>query len=348
VSARPNGLPVPADSILLSVEAVHDLAFRVLVRAGMSDAHAMAVAKVIAAGQRDECNSHGLYRLLVTTHTLRQGRVSGTALPVLTEPSASIVVANAQFAFSLLAFEQGSKLLVDKARNTGIAALAIRNCFHFSALWPEVEVLADQGLAAIAMSPSHAWVAPAGGDRPVFGTNPFAFGWPRRANPPYVFDFATSEVARGDIELHRRAGDPVPLGWGLDSGGSPTTNAAAILDEGAMLTFGGHKGSAISTMIELLAGPLIGDLTSLDSLELDSGVGGTPCHGELIIAFDPARFGFHDTPDADARAERLFAAITDQGARLPSQRRYAARQRSLVHGVRVPTALHREILELLR
>jgi delta1-piperideine-2-carboxylate reductase len=346
--AGPNDLPAPAESILMSVEAVYDLAFRVLAAAGMSDAHAAAVAKVIAAGQRDECNSHGLYRLLITTHTLRQGRVSGTALPLLTEPTSAIVVADAQFAFSLLAFEQGSQFLADKVRKTGIAALAIRNCFHFSALWPEVEALAEQGLAAIAMSPSHAWVSPAGGVRPVFGTNPIAFGWPRRADPPYVFDFATSAVARGDIELHRRAGDPVPFGWGLDSGGQPTTEPAAILDGGAMLSFGGHKGSAISTMIELLAGPLIGDLTSLDSLHLDGGVGGTPCHGELIIAFDPARFGFHDTPDADARAERLFEAITDQGARLPSQRRYAARQRSLTDGVRVPASLHREILDLLR
>ena len=115
-----------------------------------------------------------------------------------------------------------------------------------------------------------------------------------------------------------------------------------------MLTFGGHKGSALSTMIELLAGPLIGDLTSLDSIALDAGAGGTPCHGELIVAFDPGHFGLGDRSGDSARAERLFESITGQGARLPSQRRYEARERSLREGVAMPTALYSEILSLLR
>ena len=336
------------EDVRLSVEEVHALAVRVLSHNGMSDAHANAIAKVIAAGQRDECHSHGVYRLLVTTHTLRKGKVSGTAEPVVHERSPAIVSVDARFAFSQLAFEVGSKVLAEKARSIGIAALAINNCYHFSALWPEVEWLAEQGLASIALTPSHAWVAPAGGTRPVFGTNPLAFGWPRQGELPYVFDFATSAAARGEIELHRRAGKEIPLGWGVDASGQPTTDPSAVIHGGAMLTFGGHKGSALSAMVELLAGPLIGDLTSLDSIALDAGAGGTPCHGELILAFDPKHFGLGDAQGDSARAERLFSAITDQGARLPSQRRFEARKRSQSEGVVIPHALYSEVLALLR
>jgi LDH2 family malate/lactate/ureidoglycolate dehydrogenase len=332
----------------LSVEEVRQLAFSVLAKNGMSNAHARAIANVITAGQRDECHSHGVYRLLVTTHTLRQGKVSGTAEPVVHDRAPAVVAVDAQYAFSQLSFEVGRQVLVEKARQTGIAALAINRCYHFSALWPEVEWLAEQGLAALALTPSHAWVAPAGGFRPALGTNPLAFGWPRRTGHPYVFDFATSAAARGEIELHRRAGTPIPLGWGVDAEGSPTTDPSAVVQGGSMLTFGGHKGSALSTMIELLAGPLIGDLTSLDSLALDAGAGGTPCHGELIVAFNPELFGLGDHLGDDARAERLFETITNQGARLPSQRRYEARERSLRDGISIPQTFYSEILSLLR
>ena len=334
--------------VRLSVEEVQELAFRVLSKHGMSEAHASAIAKVISAGQRDECHSHGIYRLLVTTHTLRKGKVSGTAQPIVHDRAPAIVAVDAQFGFSQLAFEVGSAVLVEKVRKTGIAALAINRCYHFAALWPEVESLADRGVAALALTPSHAWVAPAGGTRPALGTNPLAFGWPRPDGYRFVFDFATSAAARGDIELHRREGRSVPVGWGLDASGNSTTDPSAILQGGAMLTFGGHKGSALSTMIELLAGPLIGDLTSLDSIALDAGAGGTPCHGELIVAFDPGHFGLGDRSGDSARAERLFESITGQGARLPSQRRYEARERSLREGVAMPTALYSEILSLLR
>ncbi|CAN7719840.1 Ldh family oxidoreductase [Variovorax sp. LjRoot175] len=337
-----------SETVQLSLHEVHALAVRVLSHNGMSDAHAQAIARVITAGQRDECHSHGVYRLLVTTHTLRKGKVSGTAEPIVSDRSPAIVAVDAQFAFSQLAFEVGSKVLAEKARRTGIAALAINNCYHFSALWPEVEMLAEQGLVALAMTPSHAWVAPAGGSRPALGTNPLAFGWPRPGKSPYVFDFATSAAARGEIELHRRSGKEIPLGWGVDATGSPTTDPSAVVNGGAMLTFGGHKGSALSTMVEMLAGPLIGDLTSIDSLALDAGEGGTPCHGELILAFDPAAFGLGDLQGDRARAERLFETITGQGARLPSQRRFEARARSVAHGVTLPRALYSEVLALLR
>ena len=128
-----------------------------------------------------------------------------------------------------------------------------------------------------------------------------------------MFDFATSAVARGEIELHRRAGKPVPDDWGYDADGQPTTDAAAVLD-GAMRTFGGHKGSALAAMVELLAGPLIGDLTSARiRSRADGGRGGSPIGGELILAIDPAGFLGDAVAEHLARAEAMFAAIEDAG-----------------------------------
>ena len=331
--------------VTMTLDALSDLARDKLRSGGLAPDHADAVAETMVAGERDGCASHGIYRLLVAVNSIRAGVVVPDAVPVVSEPARALVRVDGGGGFAQLAFERGKPLLVEKARANGIAAMALNHLVHFAALWPEVEALAAEGLVALAFTPSHAWVAPAGGTRPVFGTNPIAFGWPRPGRDPFVFDFATSAVARGEIELHRRAGKPVPDDWGYDADGKPTTDAEAVL-AGAMRTFGGHKGSALAAMVELLAGPLIGDMTSAASIAIDAGRKGSPIGGELIVAIDPAGFLGDTVAEHLARAETMFTSIEAQGARLPSARRYAARARSLAAGVTIPAALHADIMAI--
>lgn len=335
-----------ADDVVMAVDDVERMALAALEHAGLPAAQAEPVARAIAAGERDECPAHGLYRLEGCVKTARSPLFSVAARLALDEVTPAFLRADAGYGYSLPAFELALAPLDAAARSCGIAALAVNHCFHFSALWFEVEQLTARGLATLIVTPSHRWVAPEGGTRPVLGTNPIAFGWPRAGRDAYVFDFATSVAARGNIALCELAGQPVPMGWGVDAQGRPSADAAAVL-AGAMCVFGGHKGSALSTLVELLAGPLIGDWTSMESTAFDAGHGALPCHGELVLAFDPAVLGGADAAASAARAEALFAAFTDQGARLPSERRYAARARSLAHGVRVPRALYDRVLALL-
>ncbi|MDX1357027.1 Ldh family oxidoreductase [Vreelandella venusta] len=332
----------------MSLEEAEVLAKAVLNAQGFNQEQTHALSQAVIAGQRDECHSHGLYRLLNCVKTLAAGKVVANAQPEVHDHAPGIVRVDAKGGFSQLAFEAGLPILTAKAREQGIAALAINHCVHFSALWVEIEAITDQGLVALACNPSHAWVAPAGGSRPLLGTNPLAFGWPRpNGQPPFIFDFATSAIARGDIELHHRENKPIPEGWGIDRLGQHSQNPADVLD-GALLTFGGHKGSALSIMIELIAGPLIGDLTSAESLAYDDGAGASPYHGELILAMDPERFLGSTLGDYMARAEDLFSSIIAQGARLPSQRRYTARQRTQKEGISIPESLYQELSRLAR
>lgn len=321
----------PIQTLLDRIESI----FR---RAGMSALQAGALARAITAGERDACTSHGIYRIEGVLRTLRSGKVRGDAIPVLhTGVGGAIIRVDAARGFSNPAFELGLPALVDRAHDLGLAALVVNDCTHFAALWPEVEAVTAQGLAALVMCPSYASVAPAGGSGPLLGTNSFAFGWPRPGRDPYVFDFATSVAARGEIELHRRAGKPLPEGWAIDSGGQPTTDPAAAL-AGAMLPFGGHKGSAIATMIELLAGVMIGDLTSPEALAFLGSTAIAPRHGELILAFCPEKFAAARPGDPFDRAEILLDAILGQGARLPSARRFAARAKAMAEGITLSAA----------
>jgi LDH2 family malate/lactate/ureidoglycolate dehydrogenase len=321
----------------ISISELEGKVRRIFAKAGIREATAAAMARVIVAGERDNCKSHGIYRIEGCLTVLKAGKVVPDAVPLLHPPAGPIVEIEAKGGFACPAFEDGKDALVAAARQYGLAALVIRDCLHFSALWYEVEELARDGLAALSMCPSYSSVAPSGGAAPLFGTNPFAFAYPRQGEHPYVFDFATSVVARGEIELHRRAGKPIPEGWAIDADGNPTTDATAAL-AGAMLPFGGHKGSAISTMIELMAGAMLGEFMSKEAYDFMGGTTLLPRHGALILAFDPARFAARTGRDPVAEGERLFGAIADQGARLPSQRRFAARAVSEAQGITLSEA----------
>lgn len=319
----------------------------ILRKAGFSEFQASSVADVIVSGERDGCRSHGIYRLDGVLRTVKAGKVNPAALAKITGDEASAIVkVDAGGGFANPAFQFGLPALAERARKLGIAALVINDCTHFSALWWEVEAVTREGLACLAMCPSYATVAPTGGSKPLLGTNPFAFGWPRKETSPYVFDFATSVAARGEIELHRRAGKQLPEGWAIDADGNPTTEPEAAL-AGAMLPFGNHKGSAIGTMIELLAGIMIGDLTSPEVLDYLGTTALSPFHGELVIAMSPQAFAAGRAGDPFARAETLFEAIVGSGARLPSQRRFVARAKSEAKGITLTAAEVEQLDRLL-
>ena len=225
-----------------------------------------------------------------------------------------------------------------------MAALAIRRTHHYAALWPETQGLAEAGLVAMAFVNSPPYMAPAGGKRPFFGTNPMSFAWPRPGGGAMVWDQASSAMARGEIMIAKRDGHVLPPGAGIDRDGNPTTDPAAVL-EGAQLPFGGYKGAAIALMVDLLAGPLIGEVASWEAGEEDNGDGGPATGGELILALDPARFG---AGDALARGERLFERLLAmKGTRLPGDRRIANRARTSTEGVEIPARLHATILGLI-
>lgn len=328
----------------LSLDEVFDLSLRVLQRAGASKAHAEAVAKVVTAAEADECASHGVYRLIGYASALRSGAADGTSTPKVSEPSPALVQVDAMRGFAPLAVKLGRPRLIAKAKEGGIAALAITRCYHIAALWVDVEPLAEAGLVALACTPGQRRVAPHGGKRPLLGTNPIAFAWPRESSPPFVFDLATSAVARGEIELRARSGEELPPGWAIDKSGNPTTDAPEAL-AGALLPFGGYKGSALAIMVELLAGVLLGEVPEFEAVH---GTG-PRLGGELIIALAPEFFGNPSAGGAESLAEPLFAELQQAAnGRLPSTRRYLARERTRREGVTIPGALYQELRALLK
>jgi delta1-piperideine-2-carboxylate reductase len=332
-------------TVSMTLEEAHALAVSCLQRSGADAENARAVADIVTAAERDLCHSHGLFRIPGYVASLKSGKANGKARPAVSELAPGVVRIDGDGGFAPLALETGRAPLIERALANGIAALALNNIYHFAALWPETEALAEQGLAAFAFTAAFPYVVAPGGRTPIFGTNPMAFAWPRPGRHPMVFDQASSTMARGEIMLAARDGHSVPLGAGIDRDGKDTTDPKAILEGGAQLAFGGYKGAALAMMVELLAGALIGDRLSFEAEAEDNGDGGPPVGGELIIALDPARFG--DAGGFAAHADLLFERmLADEGVRLPGDRRRKARETTARDGIRVPESLSRTLVGL--
>lgn len=304
----------------LTLDEVMDLALAALGAAGADVTNANAIARTMWRAERDGAKSHGLFRAAGYCGAIRSGKANGRAAPTIASQEGAVIRMEGDNGFAPVAHMTGLPALAALAKTQGVAALAIRRCLHYAALWPEVETLTDQGLAAMAFTSSPPYVHMAGGRKRVFGTNPMAFGWPRPGKPPMIFDQASSLTARGEVMIAARDGHEAPQGAGVGPDGAPTTDPKAILS-GAQSPFGDYKGAAIALMVDLLAGPLIGELTSLETGEQDVGEGPS-IGGQLILAFAPERLG---GADALAHGERLFEELlSEPGVRLPGPPRRRA------------------------
>ncbi|TCS63090.1 Ldh family oxidoreductase [Varunaivibrio sulfuroxidans] len=326
-----------------SVAHLRDLAMRVLMAHDVGSANAAFVADALIAAQVDGHGGHGLSRLAAYSAQAASGKVDGHAVPVLREVAPAAVRIDAANGFAYPAMVLAVDDLVGRATKTGIAAATVCRSHHFGAAGYHVEKLAAKGLIGLVFGNSPRAIAPWGGRKGVFGTNPIAFAAPRADGAALLIDLSLSKVARGRVMLAAKLGDAIPEGWALDRDGHPTTDAKAAL-EGTMLPMGGAKGAALVLMVEILAAALSGAHFGYEASSFFEAEGAPPGVGQCLIAIDPAPFsggGFA------ARLEALLAEMLSQdGVRLPGARRLHAREAVQKDGVPVPNVLYDELVRL--
>lgn len=311
------------NTIPLTLKEIGELAERVFFNCGCDAANTEALVRTVVTAERDGSISHGLFRVPGYVASLRSGKVNGRAIPRVSDRTAAIITVDGDNGYAPLAIERGVPAIAEAARKLGVAVMAVTHTHHFAALWPEVEAIAGHGLFGLACTCYIPFMAPYGGNRPLFGTNPIAFAWPRPGREPIVMDMATAAMAMGEIQIAAREGHSVPPGIGVDASGKPTTDPSEIL-KGALLPFGGYKGSAIALMVELLSAGAIGERFSFEAAEADIKDGGPPRGGEFMLAISPELLGGPEWSEHCELFFRRFEAIA--GARLPGSRRHRNRR----------------------
>lgn len=321
----------PVDTQAISFSDLTELLRQIFLRHGTSAEVAAVLAQNCASAERDGSHSHGIFRINGYLSSLAAGWVDGQAVPKVEDVGAGFVRVDAGGGFAQPAMQAAKALLIDKVRTAGIAILAIRNSHHFAALWPDVEPFAQQGLVALSVVNSMTCVVPHDAQNPLFGTNPIAFAAPRTGGQPIVFDMATSAIAHGDVQIAAREGRMLPPGMGVDRAGQPTEDPKAILDGGALLPFGGYKGSALSMMVELLSAAITGGNFSFE-FDMSSKPGAqTPWTGQTIIVIDPDKGSGQAFAQRSEELVRQMHGVGQQ--RMPGDRRYQQREKSLREGI---------------
>lgn len=324
-------------AVTLSLQEVEQLTQRALVASGVRDDNARSVTRSVVASEADGIHSHGLARLPTYCEHARCGKIDGHADPVAERVAGAGVRVDARDGFAHPAIDLGLERLLPLARETGVAGLAITNSYNCGVVGYHVERIADAGLLALGFVNAPASIAPWGGSRPVFGTNPLACAVPRADEAPLVIDQSSSVVAKSEIIVHKQNGEAIPEGWALDADGNPTTDPDAAL-KGSMVPMGGYKGAGVALVVEILAAALTGSNLAIEASSFATNEGGSPRTGQFFLAIDPAAFsggGFGE------RLERLLGAIAEQeGTRLPGQGRLRARARTADAGVEIADGLH--------
>jgi (2R)-3-sulfolactate dehydrogenase (NADP+) len=324
----------------LTLVQAEGLVVRTLTRCRTDIDNARSVARALIAAEMDGLKGHGLSRVPMYAAQAKARKIDGTAMPFVTRPRPGLIVVDAANGFAFPAIELAESALPEAARSQAIAAAAIRRSSHCGAAGHPVERLAENGLVALMFVNTPGAMAPWGGSKAVFGTNPVAFACPLPGRAPLVIDLSLSKVARGNIMTAKQRGEQIPEGWALDADGKPTTDPNAALRGGTMVPMGDAKGTVLALMVELLAAGLTGSNFAAEAssyLDADGPPSGT---GQLIVAFDPAAFG----GDAPARFGLLAASIEAQsGARLPGMRRLAAREKAKAEGLPISESLLVEI-----
>ena len=323
-----------------SAAELQNLAERVLVAADTSPKNARPVAAALIAAELDDIATHGLARLPFYADQSARRKVVGHAVPSVERSAKAVVRVDAGNGFAYPALDAGIAAAIPVARDCGAAVLAVTRSHHCGVLGHQVERIAQEGFVSLFFSNTPAAIAPWGGRTALLGTDPVAFGCPRRNAPPLVVDAALSVAARGKIMVAAAKGEPIPEGWALDADGNPTTGAMAALG-GTLLAVGGSKGAALALVVELLAAGLTGANFGFQASSFFDSKGDPPGVGQLAILFDPRAFGGDGML---AHCEELLQAMLLQaGVRLPGDRRLATRARLEAEGITIPRTLFYEL-----
>ncbi|GLQ17073.1 Ldh family oxidoreductase [Maritalea porphyrae] len=328
---------------ILSIDDAQNLICRALEKNDVAPQIATIVAKALVGAEIDGQKGHGFSRVASYAAQAKSGKVDGNALPSVKKAFEASVIVDARNGFAFPAIDAAIEATCQLVDKTGIAFAGIFRSHHCGQLGAHVERVAERGYLAIMVSNSPKAMAPWGGAKPLFGTNPIAFAAPRVNNGLLVVDLSLSKVARGKVMAAAKAGESIPEGWALDANGQPTTDPNEAL-KGTMVPAGDAKGAALALMVEVLSATLVGANHSYEATSFFDAEGAPPGIGHTLIVLNPMLATSRSYFD---RIENLISEILQQdGTRLPGGNKLAARNAAMTKGISIASHLLDEIKAL--
>lgn len=322
----------PPDRVHLNVENARGLALRALSGIGYAKTEAAILADHMLDAALCGYEYSGLPKILQIAENPK-AKQPRTPIRPLRETDASVLL-DAGGNSGMIAMQHATGVAIAKAQQHGFALVGVTNSWMSGRSAYYVEQIARADLIGVHTVGSSSLVAPPGGARPAFGTNPIAFGFPTM-HEPLVIDVSTAAFPGTELDFYALLGLHLPEGVALDEHGNPTIDPEAA-KRGALLPFSGHKGFALALAMQAL-GVLAG-----------SGLNANKDYGYLIIAMRPDLLVPLDEfkRELTRTLERIKATPRQSGVdeiRLPSERAFRERERSLREGIVIDRSIHQAL-----
>ena len=257
---------------------------------GFTEGDAALAADVLVETDRRGVDTHGINRMsLYNKVSGNVGMVDKDAKLEIVKDEPPYLMLDANHGLGIIMAPKAVELAISRAKEQGICVVGVRNAGHFGAAGYYVDKCVRQGFISLICSNSKATMAPLGGKERFLGNSPWSMAVPggNRYHDPVMFDMACSEVARGKFETALREGRQVPLGWGIDKDGRPSTDPASIVGEGSLLPFGGVKGYCVTVLLEVLSCMLT--FASYGNAKNETGAREDTSY--FLLLLDPEKFG---------------------------------------------------------
>ncbi|MCE5264319.1 MAG: Ldh family oxidoreductase [Deltaproteobacteria bacterium] len=318
-----------------SAQELQELATAIFKAAGATAENAEGVVSSLISANLAGHDSHGVMRIPSYVEDIHNGRIRPAAAPFVTRERPAAAIIDCAATFGQLGARLTAETAVRKTREAGMGGAALFRANHTGRIGEWAELGASQGMITLvtASGPFVRLVAPFGGRDRSLGTNPIAWAVPRPGGrPPILLDFATSAAAQGKLMVARAKHETVPPGWILDAEGRSTTDVEDYFGGGVLLPFAGHKGYALSVIVELMAVGLSGG-DAVPKTERGSCL--------FVACFDPGAFRPEELfgESVERVAGRLKAVKPAAGfdeVLLPGEPEARAREERLRQGIPLP------------
>ena len=282
----------------ISFEELEECSRKIFAAIGSDDAEAKNISRLLVRANLTGHDSHGVIRISQYIEFWRKGYVIPNQTASINFQNDSIAVFNGNKGFGQTIGNQVIEEGIQKASKSGISMVSVGNVGHLGRIGDWTEKAANAGQASLHFvntSGASTIVAPFGGSKGRYATNPISIGVPKMDGDAIIFDAATSKVAEGKVKVALNKGAELPPDTLLDASGAPTRNPSALYTEpgGALMPMGDYKGSGLAIMADLLAG----------------AIGGGGCHtqgvtalsnGMLSILVDPKVFADREFVESEA------------------------------------------------
>jgi LDH2 family malate/lactate/ureidoglycolate dehydrogenase len=249
--------------------------------------------------------SHGFLRLPWYVARLRSGAMRAVTDPAVLADTGPLQLLDGRDGIGQVLTERARVTAVERAHTHGVGVVGVRNSNHFGTAMYWTRRAAEDGCVAVLTTNASPAMAPWGGREKVLGTNPWSIAAPGPDGRVVAVDIANTAVARGKIYLAKNRGEAIPDSWALTADGGPTTDPAeGVL--GVILPMAGHKGYAITFLMDVLSGALTGSAvgTGVRGPYEPEGSSGA---GHLFLVLDPAAFG--DPHGYEQRVRQLIDEV---------------------------------------